>query len=687
LCRTICSINCKWCSKLLWNTGATGSSITVSPSITTAYSVVGTTLACSSASINLTVTVNPKPVITVTSDTICNGQTATLTASGASTYVWNTGATGASISVTPTVNTTYTVTGTTLNCPSLPKNGIVIVNAIPTLTVNSPIICNGQTATLTASGATTYIWNNGATSPSITVSPSVTTNYSVVGTKAGCPSLPKNTSITVNPIPIVTVNSPTICSGRSATLTASGATTYSWSNGATSSVITVSPNTTANYTVTGTTLNCPSLPKTSTVTVNPTPVISVNSTIICEGESTLLTASGADTYSWSNGLSGSSINVSPILTTTYTVTGTSLSCPSIPKNSVVTVSPLLVPAVTITPNKNDICFGTPIIFTATVNGTGITPTYQWFVNSIPSGNNSSQFTSSALNNGDNVQLEITTTFRCSQPKTVRSNVVKAIVSKVLYNKIPLSYCKNDSAIIDTSILNIHPTPDPKFSIIWKNGNNITTDSVINYSVINLASGNIPFTIKFGNNCTVNDVMNINVKPLPAINAVVNIPRAKYEQEVQLNVLTNQTLSYLWSPTSLVNIDSVKNPTSVIKSSVQFTVIVQDFYTKCINKDTVFVELINECTKDFIYVPTGFSPNNDGINDCFSILSPPKLSDFRMIIYDRWNEKVFETNSEKECWNGTFNGVIAATDTYSYIISFKCYNGTVLAKKGTISIIR
>jgi len=668
----------------LWNTGATSAAITVSPSSTTTYSVVGTTLACNSLQQNAVVTVNPKPVIAVTSDTICNGQTATLTASGATTYVWNTGATGSTINITPSVNTTYTVTGTTLSCPSTPKNTIVIVNQIPVVSVNSPTICNGKTAILTASGAASYLWSTGETTATIFVSPSSTTTYTVIGTRAGCPSLPQTSTVTVNSIPVVNVNSPVICSGNSTILTASGAATYVWSNGASGSSITVSPNATTTYTVTGTTLNCPSLPATSNVTVNATPVVSVSPTIICEGESTTLTASGATTYVWNTGATGASITVSPTITTTYTVTGTTLSCPSQPKSAVVTVSPLLTPTVSIIANRNDICLGTSVTFTATISGTGVTPTYQWFVNSLPVGTNSSQFTSSTLNNGDAVQVEITTTFRCSQPKIVRSNIVTMKVNTISITPLSPPYCTHDNSFID---LNVVTNNNNAYSIFWKNVNDTFTTTIDSIEVKNIISANVQFTIKYGNNCTRSGVVPLTVYQLPVINAVVDIPKAKYEDTVQLDVITNQNLSYNWLPVNKVNIDSIKDPISVITSSTTFIVFVQDNNTKCKNSDTVFVEMINDCTDEFIFVPTGFSPNNDRINDCFSILSPPKLSDFRMTIYNRWSETVFDTRSEKDCWNGTYKGADAAIDSYSYVISFRCHNGILLSKKGTISIIR
>jgi PKD repeat protein len=251
-----------------WNSGATSTTISVTPTTTTNYTVTGITSGCSQATTS-TVTVKPIPALTVNSSTICSGKTATLTASGATTYSWNTGATAISITVTPASSTNYTITGTSLGCSKTNTTSIT-VTPNPTITVSSSsTICAGTSASLTASGATTYSWNTGATTNSISVSPASSTSYTITGTSLGC-SKTNTTSVTVNPAPALTVNSSTICSGKTATLTASGATTYSWNTGATSNSISLSPTTSTNYTITGTSSGC-SKTNTTSVTVNPTP--------------------------------------------------------------------------------------------------------------------------------------------------------------------------------------------------------------------------------------------------------------------------------------------------------------------------------------------------------------------------------------------------------------------------------
>jgi hypothetical protein len=276
------------------------------------------------------VVVMPRPILVMyPPQTICSGQSAIIGATGASTYLWNNGNTSPNFSVSPTTTTTYTVTGTTNGCTST-GTITVTVNPSPIVTVNSPSFCSIQPATLTAAGASTYIWSNGQTTNPITVNPTSTTSYTVTGTTNGCTNSAVAT-VTINTTPTVTVNSPSICSGSNASLTANGATSYSWSTGQTTNPISVAPTSTTTYTVTGTTNGCTNT-AVSTVTVNS---ISATATAIpasiFTGQTSSLsvnaTGGSGYTYSWtpSASLNNPAISnpiASPTTTTNYTVTVT-----------------------------------------------------------------------------------------------------------------------------------------------------------------------------------------------------------------------------------------------------------------------------------------------------------------------------------------------------------------------------
>lgn len=212
---------------------------------------------CLSSSLNTSVTVLTKPTVTLTasSQSLCLGQTATLTATGtSSTYTWTSGPSSASYNIAPTSNRTYTLTGTASNGCTVKSTISVTVTPYPVLnvTANDIAICIGESSNVSVSGANNYTWSPLASNASsIVVSPSVTTTYSVSGTTNGCTSN-KIVVINVSPSPTVSISSSNsqICIGQNAVLTANAnVSDYTWSNGATTNSIIVTPSVTTNYSV------------------------------------------------------------------------------------------------------------------------------------------------------------------------------------------------------------------------------------------------------------------------------------------------------------------------------------------------------------------------------------------------------------------------------------------------------
>lgn len=209
--------------------GQFSSQSSASPTVTGAGSGAYTlqvSNACGTASAVTNVTINPSPTIQVNAATICAGGIATITASGATTYSWNTGSTAASFTASPATNTNYTVTGTSLGCSSSATTNISITTS-PTVSINSATICSGNAATLTASGASSYTWNTGPTTGVLVVSPTVTTVYTVIATAAGCPnSFSATTQVNVLSVPSASISAAanTVCpSSNSLALTGSPA--------------------------------------------------------------------------------------------------------------------------------------------------------------------------------------------------------------------------------------------------------------------------------------------------------------------------------------------------------------------------------------------------------------------------------------------------------------------------------
>lgn len=199
----------------VWTPGTFLSSTTIPNPLATAvtantnYTVtatLGTAGACTQVA-NTSITVVPSPVVTISGvNTVCSGISTTLTATGGGTYLWSTGATTAAITVTPGTTTTYSVTVSNGSC-SVTSNYLVTVIAtpVPNPTPTFSSICVGQSSTIQAFGGGTYLWNTGATTSSITVSPLVTTTYSVTVNNGGCIAN-GSTTVSVSPTgsPIIT---------------------------------------------------------------------------------------------------------------------------------------------------------------------------------------------------------------------------------------------------------------------------------------------------------------------------------------------------------------------------------------------------------------------------------------------------------------------------------------------------
>ncbi|MBK9254103.1 MAG: hypothetical protein IPM42_01305 [Saprospiraceae bacterium] len=229
----------------LWSTGSAVASINVAPMATTTYTVTVTNINGCSAVSSRTITVNALPIATTTvtessgtnlnDGIICAGATATITASGGSSYLWSTGAATAAINVTPAATTTYTVTVSTVNGCTATASRQITVNPLPVAMIsvaetsgiapNDAMICAGGSATLTATGGTSYLWSNGMNTAFINVTPATTTSYTVTVTNANGCQATASRNITVNPIPVVTITSAggTICFGEQRVLTANPA--------------------------------------------------------------------------------------------------------------------------------------------------------------------------------------------------------------------------------------------------------------------------------------------------------------------------------------------------------------------------------------------------------------------------------------------------------------------------------
>jgi len=479
-------------SSYSWSPTGSGTTSTLNPTVTTIYTVTGSNGSCVSAPKTFTINVNTTPTVNIaaSSTTICAGQTAILTASGATNYAWLPGSqTTTPIVVTPTVTTTYTVNGSNGTC-STSKTITINVSNTPTVvtSITNTTICSGTAVVVSVTGgASSYSWSPTGSGTTSTLNPTVTTIYTVTGSNGSCVSAPKTFTINVNTTPTVNIaaSSTTICAGQTAILTASGATNYAWLPGSqTTAAIVVTPTVTTTYTVNGANGTCYG---TKTITINiantPTVVTSITNTTICSGIAVVVSVTGgASSYSWSPTGSGTISTLNPTVTTVYTVTGSNGSCVSAPTTFTINVN--TTPTVNVVSTTNAICVGQ----TATLTASGAT-NYSW----LPGGQTTTAIvvtptvTTTYTVNGANGTCygTKTITINVSNTPTVVTSITNtticsgtAVVVSVTGGASSYSWSPTGSGTIST----LNPTVTTVYTVTGSNGSCVSAPKTFTINV-------------------------------------------------------------------------------------------------------------------------------------------------------------------------------------------------------------
>ena len=670
----------------LWNTGATSQSITVTSS--GSYSVTVTNAnGCSAISTPTVVTVNPLPTPIIEpsgATTVCSGGSATLTATTATNYLWSTGATSQIISVT--TSGSYSVTVTNANgCSASSAPTVVTLIPLPTPTIEpgGPIsFCNGGSATLTAANATNYLWSTGATSQSITVTTAGA--YSVTVTNAdGCSASSTPTVVTVYPLPSpkITPSGPTtFCKGGLVALTAAPATSYLWNTGATSQSITVT--TAGAYSVTVTNADGCSKSNTTIIPVNPLPDIPVvNNMAYCQNDpSSPLQAIPTDsnTIRWYRFPSGgvaiptpNSNTLLPNVETFYATQTTIFGCESPRVAMTVTIHPIPADSI-LNPTQNFICDGSFLQLNASNNYT-----YQWLNNGLPIAGDSSNNYSAHL--GGIYSFQMTNQYGCinNSSNSISIQLIKKPAAGFSYD----NRCKN-TPIQFTNTSNIANSG----TIIWNwDFGNGSIGKLKNEQSIYQSIGKYTVTLSARpSNCpllvdSVKKDLEIEV-PIPGIHyGAVN---AKATMPYWLSA-RNFGIAYLWNPFIGLSNPSIQNPTTTLKAEQVYTIRITN-NSGCLTQDTVLVRVFNDYG---VYVPSGFSPDGDGVNDKLTpiLIGIREVRSFR--IYNRWGQLLYQTNEKNAGWNGTYKAKPQVSETYVWVLVVITEEGKTILKTGKSTLIR
>ncbi|MBK9285833.1 MAG: gliding motility-associated C-terminal domain-containing protein [Sphingobacteriaceae bacterium] len=660
------------------------------------------------------ITVNNGPTVTVSSATACNGNSSTLTANGAATYSWSTGAVTNTISASPSVTTVYSVTGTTGLCSASVTGTITIIN-IPTITVNSPTTCAGSSVQITANGALNYTWSTGAFTSTIAVSPTVQTIYTVTGTNGNNCNNTNTATVSITPSPTLSLNSNSfnICGGSTATIIANGGTgTFSWSTGSTASVITTTTSGVYNVTITNV---CGSSVQSATVTGGAAPIFTIipSSTIICNSQSVTLNTSGSTgTFVWSNG-AGNTPSISTNVPGIYTATLTNACGSSVYSINISDGSS----SVNLAASSNTICSGGSVTLTA--SGTG---TFAW---STGAGNVSSI---TVTNTG---VYTVSLTNECPGAVTATFNILNGPLPTLSINASSPFYCEGQTATLTAN--------GTSGTYSWNTG---ASGPIFTTSVSGI------YTAAISNSCGVNsETINVLFQSAPIVSLTANKIMICSGETATLtaNGINGGTL-YAWNSSSntantetvnaagnyIVTYTNVCGSSSAAISIYQSTLfpdftfnpdggvapVLITFSNTSLNNSnnqwqfgngntsvlnspnfnytspgtytvTLIIENPDGCfasvTKTLVIndlgfgpIPQVFTPNGDGKNDLFEIKGLHQFPHNELVIYNRWGNLIHKKSPYENNWDGTSektSGKLPA-GTYYFILKLGDANNTV-----------
>lgn len=669
-----------------WSDGNTSVSNLFTPLSDTTLVLTGTDAnGCEDTAVAV-VLVTPPINLTVSSDTICLGAVASLTASGAATYNWpSLGASSATVSITPadTGVFNYNVIGTDVNNCQLNGTGTVVVNENPMLTVSSDTIeiCEGQIASITAGGAITYVWDNGQTGATINVSPATDSTFTVVGENSfGCTSS-KEVFVKVNINPIALINNENIhdtaiCTNSTISLngSGSGAFSYSWSTGETNQNINSSVTSNSSYSLVVTSVEGCTDTAYANVSTFALPNITGTDVSVCPGVTAISVASGGLSYQWSNGTLDDSLIVNPSITTTYGVTGTDVNGCS--NTDSVTVTILEEPV--ISTSNVEICKGE----TATLLVTGNATSYSW-----DNGMTGSPISVSPLNS--TVYIVTASNGNCTAVDTAVVNVKSVATVTATGNGVDAVCMQPNGAIVGVAVTNAVTTE-------WVNASGAVVSSQVNPT--GLAPGTYTLITTSSDGCVTPNTPSIVVNSTPKADASFTMSDSSGIVPLQVQFTNTSTspagisiIDYEWSfgdpSSSTTNVIS-PNFTYYFGDTQDTIMMIITDNNGC--KDTAIAYVNLTEPQDSIFIPNVFSPNDDGKNDVFFVKSY-LIQDLDVTIYNRWGQLIYEYTGTNTGWDGrTTAGQAAPEGTYYYMIEGKLKDGTEIPerfKRGAVTLVR
>ncbi|RYE21725.1 MAG: T9SS type B sorting domain-containing protein [Sphingobacteriales bacterium] len=485
--------------------------------------------------------------------------------------------------------------------------------------------------------------------------------------------------VNTNSINVFAGNDASYCSNTAVTHTLSGSgggTSFNWQPAAL-----LNDNTIANpiATISATTkfylsqsdpLGCTAVDSV-VITVNPVPLVTAFSdTAFCANRTLTLQAGGASTYVWSPAAAVSNATIAnPIYVgtsgQTMTVTGTNAAGCSASRSFNVTVKPL--PTIVTIPDTT-ICNTQAITLTTTG-----AQTYSW----SPAINLSNPSIANPVfsgSTGNTYTVTGTAANGCSNTDVV---VITARVPGV-FNTPP-----NTSVCIGSAV-SLNGNNGNAVTYLWSPAGSLNNPTIMSPVATPTRTGQNTYAVLISETvCNSSRSFNVNV----LVHALPNVD-ANRSNDLDCAIRTSQLTAtgagqYSWTPAATLSNAAIANPVASPNSDTKYIVTGTDI-NGCKNKDSVMV--LVKATDGRYDVPNSFTPNNDGKNDCFGVRHWGAATGFQLMIFNRWGEKVFETNNLSQCWDGRYKGQPADGGGYVYYIKSVNLCGETF-KKGNVLLIR
>jgi len=441
-------------------------------------------------------------------------------------------------------------------------------------------------------------------------------------------------------------------------------------------------------------------------TVNPAVTVAASVEEICSNTPVSFTATPANggtapVFQWQ--VNGVDVGSNSTVFTSSALTGTAqVSCvmtgnancplsPSAVSNTVtVQVDPLLTPAVSISASATSICSGALVSFTATpVNG-GADPSYQWTVNGIGAGANSSVFTSSSLADGDVVAVTLKGDALCVTAATAQSNPIPVQVSSTVAPTVNIvvsadPVCSGTEVSFSAVTTNSGAGQHYQWQV---NGQDVGVDSA-GYSTAGLVNGDeIVCRVSSSDVCAtaLSSGIAMTVFPVPVI--APNQVFADQSGGVVLQpMVSGDIVRYTWTPATGLSADNIADPFATPAATQVYMLSVVSS-AGCVASGPITVKLYTA-----IRIPNAFTPNGDGHNDIFYVmggLPGSQIKDFS--VFDRWGQRIFQVQGvapgdPEFGWNGSYKGSPAPTGAYIYSVVLTLAGGGEQVYKGTVLLVR